>query len=492
VSSAGQLDFSFRVDEDYGVVTIDGIAVLSSPTNPLTGLLDRPPTQNVMLGSGDQAAAGDLAQRGKNVAAQPRNKWFVKIKNAFDKLSSVHFNQDGGLVIFTAWSIRETDVAWYGTFTIDDAATTVTPTLTGASRFGLSLQGIAVTAGGDYDSAPDVSNVDAEHKGGGAHAIAIMNGRLVDSIQISKYGSGYETAPTIVFSGGGGTGGATATATLYPFAPGQNFLVDDGVVVDGRWAYEICQIVSIDYTSGAWTILRGVFGTTPAAHTAMRFYLLVGGRFQKVLMSEVAPQCWKFLWPNMVCAICEAQLLGSQVTQLTLFPADDGQGARPGLRTMSGAAYISIGIDGAIADGQNTNKADAGQSWETIRTQIAKVNVAPSGADFVMLLCWIAPNGTDVGLLGTITIADGDFQSYDPSTDPPRDRQMPYLYNALDPIWPPVRLTRCVDAIDALTGDLLSTMTFGAREVYFEPNGDIVGVVITASGAGDLRVTLET
>lgn len=491
MSVAGQLDFSFRVDEDYGVVAIDGIAVLSSPTNPLTGLLDRPPTQNVMLGSGDDAAPGALPERGKNVASQPWNKWFVKIKKAFDNLSSILFNANGGLVVFTAWSIRETDVAWFGSLTIDNAATTVTPTLTGSSRFGQSLKTIAVTAGGDYDSAPDVVITDVEHKGGGAQATAILTGRAITSILISKHGSGYETAPTISFSGGGGSGGATATATLYPFAPGQNFLVDDAVSAGGRWAYEICQIVSIDYGSGAWTITRGMFGTTPAAHTSKLFYLMVGGRFQKVLMSEVAPQCWKFLWPNMVVAICEAQLLGGQVTRLKLFPADDGQGARPGLRTMSGAAYVSIGIDGTLTDGQNTNRVDAGQSWETLRTQIAKVAQPPSGAALVVILCWIAPNGTDVGLLGTITVADGDLQSYNPSTDAPRNRQMPYLYDPNDPIWPPVRLTRCVSAIDPITGDLLSTMTFGAREVYFEPNGDIVGVVLHASGAGDLRVTLE-
>jgi hypothetical protein len=493
MSAAAQLSFSFRVDEDFAAVCVEGIAVLTSPdANSLSGLLARPPTQNVMLGSGDQSAAGALPERGKNVASQPWNKWFVSVKQAFDKLSAALSNANGGLIVITAWSVRETDTAWYGLFTIDDVSTTVTPTLTGSSRFGQSLQAIAVTAGGDYDSAPNVVITDPAYKGGGASATAIMNGRVVQSIQISKYGGGFPSAPTISFTGGGGSGGATATATLYPFAPGQYFIVDDAVSTGGLWTYEICQIVSIDYGSGAWTITRGMFGTTPAGHTAMLFYLLVPGRFQKVLLDEVAPQCWKFLWPNMVVAIVQAQVLGGAPTQLTTFAADDGQGARPGLRTMSGAAYISLGIDGSITDGQNTNLADAGQSWETIRTQIAKVGTPPVTNPFVMLLCWIAPNGTDVGLLGTITIAATDSDSYDPVGDPPRNRQMPYLYSANDPIWPPVRLTRCNSAIDALTGDLLATMTFGDREVYFEPNGDIRGVVVTASGAADLRVTLET
>jgi len=114
-----------------------------------------------------------------------------------------------------------------------------------------------------------------------------------------------------------------------------------------------------------------------------------------------------------------------------------------------------------------------------------------AGGSCVVLLCWVAPNGTDVGLLGTITIAAGDLQSYNFTTDPPRNRQMPYLYDANDPIWPPVLLTRCNSALDGF-GNLLDSMTFGAREVYFEPNGDLLAVVKTTSGASDLRITLET
>ncbi len=494
---AGTIDFSFRVDEDYAAVCVEGIAVLSSPDNPLSGLLDRPPIPNTVLGSAVNAAPGELSTpdgdspRGKGVASQSWTKWFVAVKRAFDRLGQILFNSDGGLVLITAWSIRETDTDWWGEITIDDAATTVTPTLTRSSRFGQSLKEITVTAPGDYDRPPDANFIDIEHKGAGIVAQPILDGRLLSKILPRKYGAGYLDPPDITFEGGGGTGGATATATLYPWAPGQRFLIDDPTVVDSRYTYEICEIGSIDYATGEWTIIRGVLGTTPLAHTAMRFYLLVPGRFQKVLTSEAAPQCWKFLWPNMIVAIAEAQLLGGPPTQLTLFPAEDGQGARPGLRTMSGAAYISLGIDGPIDDGMNTNRADAGQSWETLRAAYAKAFTGPSGGDFVLILVWIAPNGTDVGLVATITIADGDVQSYDPSTDPPRGRQLPYQYVADDPIWPPPRLTRCNAALD-VDGTVLNTMTFGDREVVFEPNGDLVGVVLTASGAESVRITLET
>jgi hypothetical protein len=486
----GTIDFSFRVDEDYAAVCVEGVSILSSPTNPASGLLDRPPIPNVMLGSGIQSAPGELAVRGPNVAAESWAKWFVAVKRAFDKLGSVFGSADSGLILITGWSIRETDTAWYGTLSLDDSQTTVTPALTGSSRFGQSVSTVDVSDGGDYDQTPEVLVSDPDHKGSGVIATAIMNGRAVDHVSLNKNGAGFLNAPTVSFEGPG-TSPAVATSNLYPFAPGQRFLIDDGVVVDGKWAYEICEIESIDYGTGEWTITRGMLGTTPAAHTSKRFYLLVPGEFQKVLKQDAAPQCWKFLWPNMCVAIAEGQLLNGPVTTLNLFPSDDGQGARPGLRTMSGAGYISLGIDGVVALGQNTNRADAGQSWETIRTQIAKVRVAPSGAPFQLLLCWIAPNGTDVGLIGTITIQLGANQSYDIDTDPPRNRQMPYLYSANDPIWPPPRLTRCNSALDG-SGTLLHTMTFGAREVYFEPNGDIVGVVLQPGGVEDLRVTLQT
>jgi hypothetical protein len=85
----------------------------------------------------------------------------------------------------------------------------------------------------------------------------------------------------------------------------------------------------------------------------------------------------------------------------------------------------------------------------------------------------------------------GETVSYDFTTDPPRNRQMPYVGSANDPIWPPVLLTRCNSALDG-SGNLLHTMTFGAREVYFEPNGDFCGVVTQPANAETLRITLQT
>jgi hypothetical protein len=74
-----------------------------------------------------------------------------------------------------------------------------------------TVTGIAVTNGGSgYSSAPTV----VFSSGGGAAATATISGGVVTGITVTNGGSGYTIAPTLVFFGGGGGGGAVATATV--------------------------------------------------------------------------------------------------------------------------------------------------------------------------------------------------------------------------------------------------------------------------------------
>ena len=76
----------------------------------------------------------------------------------------------------------------------------------------------SITAGGSgYTSAPTVSF--SGGGGSGAAGTAVVTNGVVTSIQITNPGTGYTGAPTISISGGGGSG-ATATATLSPSAVG--------------------------------------------------------------------------------------------------------------------------------------------------------------------------------------------------------------------------------------------------------------------------------
>jgi len=81
--------------------------------------------------------------------------------------------------------------------------------------FNDTIRQITITAGGSsYETAPTVV-----FTGGGgidAAATATVSGGIVTSIVITNAGSGYTSAPTISFTGGGGAG-ATATAYLNDF-----------------------------------------------------------------------------------------------------------------------------------------------------------------------------------------------------------------------------------------------------------------------------------
>jgi hypothetical protein len=75
-----------------------------------------------------------------------------------------------------------------------------------------SVASVTVTAGGTgYTSAPTVTFTGGG--GSGATGTAVLTATAVTSVTITNGGQGYTSAPTVTFSGGGGTG-ATGTAVL--------------------------------------------------------------------------------------------------------------------------------------------------------------------------------------------------------------------------------------------------------------------------------------
>lgn len=83
-----------------------------------------------------------------------------------------------------------------------------TPTVSGGTA-----SGIVVTDGGSgYTSAPTVTF--SGGGGSGAAATATLSGGKVTSVTITAAGTDYTSVPTVSFTGGGGSG-AAATATIY-------------------------------------------------------------------------------------------------------------------------------------------------------------------------------------------------------------------------------------------------------------------------------------
>lgn len=74
---------------------------------------------------------------------------------------------------------------------------------------GNHVKSVTITAGGDYDTAPNVV-----FSGGGAAGTAIMSGRKVVGVKITDPGYNTGTGVTVSFTGGGGTGGAVGTVVF--------------------------------------------------------------------------------------------------------------------------------------------------------------------------------------------------------------------------------------------------------------------------------------
>lgn len=93
-----------------------------------------------------------------------------------------------------------------GDFLIDDHLTTELTYAMGV------IDGITITdEGSGYTSAPTVSF--SGGGGSGATALAEVTGGVITNIIVTNVGSGYTSSPTVSFSGGGGSG-ATATASI--------------------------------------------------------------------------------------------------------------------------------------------------------------------------------------------------------------------------------------------------------------------------------------
>jgi len=91
------------------------------------------------------------------------------------------------------------------------AASTVWSAANGWSTYTNKVAAVTITSGGSgYSTAPTVSF--SGGGGSGVAATATISSGIVTGIMITNQGSGFTSAPTVTLTGGGGTG-ATATAT---------------------------------------------------------------------------------------------------------------------------------------------------------------------------------------------------------------------------------------------------------------------------------------
>lgn len=503
--------------ESYGVLTIECAIESTAPPTILPPPIRQPNSQQVP--PGQQTATGDSQQ----VQSRPWNTWYQSVYAALQAQQQLQF---------LCPSVDETDSEWYATAASADGKTdplTLELTFVGQSRFGIQVDVIA--GGSGYTSATVLTLSGSGGSGyGAALTPIILNGAIVGAT-VTKNGYGYLAPLSLVATDtGGGSGSLLGAEVGRQFAVGDYVLWNDPKITAGICSYEIDQItaiVPIDATHATITLKRNAGGPADQAqynspfvgHTqTTAIYRLINKLFVPPPNTGAGPQIYKFPWDNMTVAAVSCTVLGSgsapTVVNLGPFPYNAGTTVlnpevnppTPGLRTMNGAAYTSLGILGSIGMGQTSLARVSVQAHESIRTVYAKVLAAPTGptafngdgnACIVIYVCYISPGGV-VGLIDTLVIDQNVFNSYS-SSNVPDGRQMPFhsLWPTMAPNydWPPNRLPVCTSALTA--GGLLQlpiTPT-AASTVLFAPDGAIdfiVAQVGTSTPGSNLTVTVQT
>ena len=262
------------------------------------------------------------------------------------------------------------------------------------------------------------------------------------------------------------------------FASGDYIAWEDG---------EIDQIATIG--GGNWTVERGHFKSTVAAHDTKRFWRLEPKQFSVELPDGTLPPFVQFPWANKCVVAIRAWGKGVDGDGIEYTLNLAGEDA-PGWRTMNGAAYTNLGVGGTLAVNQRAAYRIKVQAWESVRCAYAYVKTPSTGADIVVSTVYIAPGDTEsirpVGLIDRVTIPAGSYESFLMS-DPPDGRQMPYGSS-----YPPNLLPYC-GGLGALAAPVTPT---AGDPVVFAPDGEIDFVIEQVGSEGtegaDLMLTVQT
>lgn len=305
---------------------------------------------------------------------------------------------------------------------------------------------------------------------------------------------------------------------------GTQFRVGDFVVINDPGPsssspqYECCQVAAVN--GAVVTINRqdplaktgtAFFGSRMTAHSSMPVYRLIPRMFSQAIKHNTygtlaptsvsgLPEKWEWAWANKCVVSVVSQAIGdlgngpihtknlgaNSLVQNSDVPC-------PGLRTMNGGAYVSLGISGAISVGQTADRRVPVVAWESIRCASATVRGAAVGT-LVIHVVYITPDLTQVGLIDTLWIQDGALTNYGlVAKDLPQNRQMPYYVanRIIDP-WPPEILPVWQGAL--VNGNLelpLNLIDMACDNIIFGPDGWI-DFIIEGGSATDLSVAVLT
>jgi hypothetical protein len=544
-ATASQQSQPFQVRaEGYGALTIESLNVPRGTTPTSVSNLLQPPLRQPTQDASQSVAQSQSGQTQQTTFSKPWARWIVDLYNYLIGQSPASTTT----LTFECPSVDETDSEWYATGTIDGSTdpATIGVTFVGQSRWGIQ---VTILAGGTGYTAPVITIAGADGTGWYATATAVIQGGAIVAISVTASGYGYTPPLSVQITDPTGTGALAMAAIGRQFNVGDYILWNDPTLSGGAYSYEIDQITAItpsSSTGATFTLARGVaggtagqaqFGSPLKPHgqsSPCAFYRLIDKVFSaNPNNSAGTPQVIKFLWDNMtVCTVLATSTSFATSVLLNLAPSPylpgtanldlTKQPPQPGLRTMNGAAYTTLGITGALTAGMTSGARVSVQAHESIRTVYAKVQIAPTGptafmgdtnACIVIYVCYIAPPMTSgsaarvVGLIDTLVIDASTFTSYDDDNvvspvlpNVPDGRQMPYheywptnMGPNFD--WPPNRLPVCTGALNS-SGNLQLPITVDPTQtVLFAPDGQIdfiVSQVGTSIAGSNLIVTVQT
>ncbi len=311
---------------------------------------------------------------------------------------------------------------------------------------------------------------------------------------------------------------------------GTQFRAGDFVVVNdpgsgGVTKYECCQIVSVNL-DGSVTLNRqdplanpgmAFFGSRMSAHSAKKAYRLIPRVFSQAIKKNTygtlapssisgLPEKWEWAWANKCVVGVVSQAIGdlgngpihkvnlgiNSLVQNSTVPC-------PGLRTMNGGAYISLGISGQLGVGQSADKRAPVIAWESIRSVSATLRSNAVG-NVVVHVVYITPDMSQVGLVDTVVIESGQLTNYMhggviAQADLPQSRQMPYYAaNRIIDAWPPQIFPVCSGMLDGNKNLQLPLTLVDAvcGNVLLAPDGWLDLIVEEAGSGVDLSVSVLT
>lgn len=525
MAATPQLYLNIR-PEYYGQITLDELvtALVSNQGNLLQPPFPQP-VLDLSQGSMNTSSLQAFAQQAQvSKISKPWLQWFWAVYRFITSGSA-----NSQLVEVLAPSVDETDDDWWAKVSANVSGSTdpvtVTVELDGVTRFGIQLT--ITNPGSGYSGTVNVTVSSSNGQGQPAKGTATLSGGGITGW--TQTTQGYNLAPPLVVAFG--SGAATATAQLgRQFAVGDFIIWNDPTIVSSAYSYEIDQITSItpvDDTHFTCTLARASasaasggaqYGSLKAAHASgAAFFRLINQSWLLNIDTQAGPQLIRLLWPNMCVAAVAVGQSGQSSGQITVnlaplpyLPGTTTKNPRlnppsPGMRTMNGAAYVSLGATGTLAQSQTSAVRVPVQAWESLRTIYGMVRTAPAGpttfngdanACIVVYVCYI--NGTNVGLIDTLIFDAGSTTSYSAS-NPPDGRQMPYhaYWSGIAPNadWPPNLLPKLTGALNG-SGNLQLGFTISTTQsVQFAPDGVIdfiIAQVGTSTAGANLTLAVQT